>query len=102
MDESGDRRNVFLYCLKRLVLLIMIGDFQNGGNFPSVPNFQFLTFYGGPKNQSIAVSTAEAAADAFVVETSISPLWSNLLRSCGSSFSMRRAYSKCSLKRPLA
>jgi uncharacterized protein len=47
-----DGRNVFSYCLKRLVLLIMIGDFQNGetsrlspfprrfsgwGNFPSVP-----------------------------------------------------------------
>src|SRR5713226_5938616 len=29
------RRNVFSYCLKRLVLLIMIGDFQNGGNFPA-------------------------------------------------------------------
>ncbi len=39
MDESGDRRNVFSYCLKRLVLLIMIGDFQNGGNFLSVPTF---------------------------------------------------------------
>src|SRR5712664_3190006 len=39
VDESGDRRNVFSCCLKRLVLLIMIGDFQNGGNFPSVPRF---------------------------------------------------------------
>ena len=37
--ESGDRRNVFSYRLKRLVLLIMTGDFQNGGNFPSVPTF---------------------------------------------------------------
>ena len=40
--ESGDRRNVFSYRLKRLVLLIMIGDFQNGGNFPSVPRFPML------------------------------------------------------------
>src|SRR5260370_1186129 len=28
---TRSRRNVFSYCLKRLVLLIMIGDFQNGG-----------------------------------------------------------------------
>ena len=38
--ELRDRRNVFSYCLKRLALLIMIGDFQNGGNFPSVPTFR--------------------------------------------------------------
>jgi hypothetical protein len=28
--KLGNRRNVFSYCLKRLVLLIVIGDFQNG------------------------------------------------------------------------
>src|SRR4029077_5155174 len=28
--ELRDRRNVFPYCLKRLVLLIMIGDFRMG------------------------------------------------------------------------
>src|SRR6266852_7118825 len=38
-QELRDRRNVFSYCLKRLVLLIVIGNFQNGGNFPSVPTF---------------------------------------------------------------
>src|SRR6267378_43298 len=45
MDESGDGRNVFSYRLKRLVLLIMIGDFQNGGNFPSVPTFPHVSTF---------------------------------------------------------
>ena len=35
--KRRDGRNVYSYCLKRLVLLIMSGDFPNGGNFPSVP-----------------------------------------------------------------
>jgi hypothetical protein len=39
LGELRDRRNVFSYCLKRLVLLIMIGDFPNRVNFPSVPRF---------------------------------------------------------------
>jgi hypothetical protein len=33
-----------------------------------------------PKNHSIAVSTAVAAALAFVVETPISPWWSGILK----------------------
>jgi hypothetical protein len=37
--ELRDRRNVFSYCLKRLVLFIMSGDFPNLGNFSSVRSF---------------------------------------------------------------
>jgi hypothetical protein len=37
--ELQGQTELFSYCWKRLVLLIMIGDFQNGGNFPSVPSF---------------------------------------------------------------
>lgn len=57
-DESGDRRNVFSYCLKRLVLLIMIGDFQNGGNFPSVPTFpRFPVAKNATKGGRISIYT---------------------------------------------
>ncbi len=37
--ELGDRRNVFSYGWKRLVLLIMIGDFKNPGKLPVCPQF---------------------------------------------------------------
>jgi hypothetical protein len=36
--RDGTRRNVFSYCLKRLVLLIVIGDFQNGGGTSRRPH----------------------------------------------------------------
>ena len=39
LKKLRDRRNVFSSCLKRFVLLIIIGHFQSSGNFPSVPRF---------------------------------------------------------------
>src|SRR5260370_28205099 len=39
LRKRRDRRNVFSYCLKRLFLLIVTGDFQNGESFLSVPSF---------------------------------------------------------------
>src|SRR5258708_17632557 len=37
--DMGDRRNGFACRLKRLVLLIIIGDFLNGVKLPSFPQF---------------------------------------------------------------
>ncbi len=45
-QKLRDRRNVFSYCLKRLVLLIMIGNCQNGGNFPSGTCEKFVIVVG--------------------------------------------------------
>src|SRR6266481_881789 len=36
--KLGDRRNVFSYCLRRLVLLIMIGDYRIGETPPLSPS----------------------------------------------------------------
>jgi hypothetical protein len=47
LRKLRDRRNVFSYYLKRPVLLIMIGDFQNGETSPlSVGTRHSKAFFG--------------------------------------------------------